>query len=216
MKRLPSRSLVLTGMLTIVTAVIIIVVSPLILVLLNKFLNLNWIQLSNIGQSYTGVSALLSAGAFIAVAITVRLQAKQTRLIQQQATRTMQFELLRMVLNQPEVYGPIVSGPIHQSNKDHERQHLFATMWIQYACFAYQTNEVGEDILRNEIFAFTFAGEEGRRWYRTAFPYWTQFAGKDKTIGKFVSIMKEEYDKAVSYAPSPDESTSGTTNSEKA
>jgi hypothetical protein len=216
MKRLPSPSFALIAVLTVVISVIILLVSPLILLLVNKLFILDWSLLSNIGQSYTGVSALLSAGAFIAVAITVWLQAKQTRLIQQQATRTMQFELLRMALAQPELYGPIVNGPMHQSNSDHERQYLFTTLWIQYARFAYQTGEIGEDLLRSEFFALTFASEEGRRWYRTAFPYWVQFAGNDQVIGKFVSMMQEEYDKTVAYAPSPDPPTSDNINSEEA
>jgi len=82
MKRFPARSSVLVVILMTLVVVTLLVVSPLLLVLMNNVIAVDWSQLSNIGQSFTAVSAILSAGALFAVALTFRLQAKQTRLIQ--------------------------------------------------------------------------------------------------------------------------------------
>jgi hypothetical protein len=206
--------LLVSTILTIAIAAAVLFVSPLTLVLLDRFFVLDWSRLSNIGQSYTGVSALLSAGALIAVVVTVQLQIKQARLTQQQATKSMQFELLRLVLNQPDLYGPIVGFSDRNMNKREIRQHAFATMWIRYASFVYETGEIDESVLREELFAETFASEEGRRWCHNALPSWDRSASRHPHRREFVSIMHEEYGKAVSNALSADTTTTHPTNRE--
>jgi len=126
----------------------------------------------------------------------------------------MQFELLRMVLDQSEIYGPLI-GINRGSKDDHEQsRQLYITMWIRYADFSYRTGTISDDTLRNEFFALVFASEAGRRWYCRAFPVWIQMSDHDPSLKKFVSIMQEEYNKAVAQALSPDVPTPDTTTSE--
>jgi hypothetical protein len=73
------RSLIALG-----GAIGVLLVSPLLLAIADALLTVDWARLSEIGQSYTGVSALLSAVALVGVTISIRLQAKQTALMQQQ------------------------------------------------------------------------------------------------------------------------------------
>jgi hypothetical protein len=73
-------------------ASLILFISPLSLLLLNKLLVLDWGRASVISGKVTlGVYTLLSAGVLVAVAVTVQAQAKQTELARQRATKAMQF-----------------------------------------------------------------------------------------------------------------------------
>jgi hypothetical protein len=58
--------------------VVALALSPLFLIVLEASFRVNWTRLSEIGQSYTGVSALLSAAALVGVAFSIRLQTRQT------------------------------------------------------------------------------------------------------------------------------------------
>lgn len=199
-QRLRARSSVQVTIMAVVIAVLILFVSPLALLLLNKLLVLNWDLLSNIGQSYTGVYTLFSAGALVAVAVTVQAQTKQTVLAQQQATKDLQLQLLSLGLSYPDMYGSIFGycGD-DQNHSTQYRQDIYVNMWMRYASFAYETDEIGEVILCNDILPKVFATEEGRRWYRMTFSSWVLLAADHRhpRLQKFVSIMEEEYNNAV-------------------
>lgn len=167
--RLSIRLIAAIATLTIIT-VLVLFASPLLLVLLDNFMVLDWSRLSSIGQSYTGVSALLSAGTLIAVAVTVQQQSKQTRLARQQATKIMQFELLRLALNEPGTYGPVVGYWESGEGDRNCRQHLFTTMWMWYVSFAYETGEEPETRCTQNILLLLSQVKKGVGGAQSLFP----------------------------------------------
>jgi hypothetical protein len=215
MKRRSGRSLTLVAIMIAIATILTLFVSPLILLLLSTLFKFDWSQLSNIGQSYTATATLLSAGALIAVAITVQLQAKQSQLVQRQTVRAMQFEFLRIALDKPELYGPIIGDTDKFESNDAFRQHLFTTWLFQYSHFGYQAGEIAEGSLREEFLSPLLGKEEGRRWYRIAFPSWVRMANENTDDAEFVSIVQDEYEKVVSRLSQQNKSSQSTTKREE-
>ncbi|MFV2175287.1 DUF6082 family protein [Actinomadura sp. LOL_011] len=66
------------------------------------------------GQTYGAVSALLAAGALVVLGFSVALQAGEARHAREQAARGTQFELMRMILDDP-VYREGEGGSIRRA-----------------------------------------------------------------------------------------------------
>ncbi len=73
-----------------------VIVSPLAIGWLSLVPSVDWTRLSEIGQTYAFISGLISALALFAVAGSIRVQARQTRIQQLQTVRAMQFDLVKM------------------------------------------------------------------------------------------------------------------------
>lgn len=89
--------LVTTGLMTIVGLVIL---SPLALAGIAHFRS-DWLQLSNIGQMYGAISVILSALALGGILASLLYQARDSRNSHEQITRTFQFELIKLELEDP-------------------------------------------------------------------------------------------------------------------
>jgi Family of unknown function (DUF6082) len=90
---------------TIVTASLAglaaIVISPLALEAVSHIFNLNWTTLSNVGQAYGAVSALIAGFALFGIAASVYLQAREIRYNRWAGERARHFELMRMAIENP-------------------------------------------------------------------------------------------------------------------
>jgi hypothetical protein len=62
---------------------------------------LDWNRLSDIGQAFGGVSAVLSALAFCAIAASLLLQWRQLRMTTVIAARERHFDLVRLAVDDP-------------------------------------------------------------------------------------------------------------------
>ena len=93
----------------------------------------DWAKLSNIGQTYGAASAVLSALAVGGVAISLFLQANQGRANQVQMVREYQRELVRMLLDDPDLYLPCWR-PYDLPGLDinAKRQNLFSMLRMNY------------------------------------------------------------------------------------
>jgi hypothetical protein len=101
--RIASRRVRLIMVVTVLTIalLVLVVLSPLILEELGASVRINWAQLSNIGQTYGAVSALLTAMALLGVVASLFLQARDVKNSREQAWRTFHHELIRMELDDP-------------------------------------------------------------------------------------------------------------------
>jgi hypothetical protein len=88
-----------TVTLGIIIGLLVVFMSPLILVGVGELLRLDWTRVTAIGQSYTGISAILSAFALMGVVHSINLQSRQVDITRSQAVRAMQFELLRLAMS---------------------------------------------------------------------------------------------------------------------
>src|ERR1022692_2593180 len=85
----------------------LILVSPFLLRQLAQIKGFDWTELSNIGQTYGAASAILSAVALIGITLSLLIQARQATTERVRITRERHMELLRVILDAPEIYSPI-------------------------------------------------------------------------------------------------------------
>jgi uncharacterized membrane protein len=91
-----------TLLLIVLLAVGLIALSPIALGLYEGATS-EWERLSFIGQTYGAASAVLSVLALIGVVVTLRVQARETRLAREEARRAAIGDLLRMAMDDPDL-----------------------------------------------------------------------------------------------------------------
>src|SRR2546430_1904858 len=130
----------------VAVAVAAVVLSPFLLGALGGF-GVNWTRLSEIGQTYGAVSAVLSALALGAVAMSVSIQARQARADQIQAVRGFHLDLVRMQLDDLPTYLPCW-GPLDLPGPQAQRRHIYTGLLFSYGSMGYGVGEISEPWLR--------------------------------------------------------------------
>jgi hypothetical protein len=169
-----------------------LLVSPLLLLIPEAALNINWQESTDIGQSYTGIAAVLSAAALAGIAVSIRIQGKQTRLLSRQITREMQSNLLQLAMSDPQ-YSSVFqldSMPIVQDH-DSFRKAVFRTQWIRYLELTYLSGEVSDIELLAMLEQEFFTNAENRLWWSQARPTWAAHAIAEKVAAykQFVEVL---------------------------
>ena len=190
----------------IIGALSLILISPLALRQLGHVKGIDWPKLSDIGQTYGAVSAILSAVALIGITLSLLIQARQARTERIRITRERHMELLRIVLDAPEVYSPVIGtqsvfGVESPQSEIDTRRLLFCTMWVNYARMGFETGVLTEEILHDDIFGPAFRSEPMRRWWVRVRRYWSGNLIQGRKEHKFVQIIDEEYRKAEKAGP---------------
>ena len=169
-----------------------VIVSPLVLGLLSRA-NLNWQELSNIGQSYGAISAILSALALLGVIWTLFLQARQAAHSRTYAIRQYQATLLRMAMEDKryiEAWGNFPAPP----GLDRDLV-LYTNLMMMYLVSLYETGVSDLD----EIGAYAseiFDGAVGRMYWECRREFWLRVpSGKG---AKLANKLDTEYQVAVS------------------
>jgi Family of unknown function (DUF6082) len=178
----------------------LVLISPLLLRQLGHVKGIDWSRLSNIGQTYGAATAILSAVALIGVSLSLIVQTRQAKEERLRVVRERHMELLRIVLDSPDLYGPVL-GILAPRSADEARQFLFATMWMNYARMGYQMGILDEQAIREEILQSAFGEEPLRKWWAVAGKYWNIGAGSDRRARQFTQITNDEYDRAMASGP---------------
>jgi hypothetical protein len=117
----------------------------------------DWVTLSNIGQAYGGVAAVLSGLAFCGVVTSLLLQWRLNTVQQHVMARQRQFELARIFLDHPEA-AQAFDGP--GSLQHHIIYNLtFSQFWLMW-----DLGEDNEEALRAELLAL-FRTKAFRDWW---------------------------------------------------
>ena len=69
------------------------------------------------------------------------------------------MDLLRIVLDNPELYGPII-GMNPADGAEKIRARLFSVMWMNYAALGYRMNVLSEEDLQNDFFPGMFSSDQ--------------------------------------------------------
>jgi hypothetical protein len=176
-----------------------ILFSPLLLNQLTHTSSIDWTRLSNIGQTYGAASAILSGIALIGISLSLLIQSRQAKAERIRITRERHIELLRIVLDAPDIYGPVI-GFQPRPTVD-SRQFLFSTMWVNYARIGFQMGVLTEEILHEDVFGPAFRSEPMRSWWIAVRKYWSGNLVQDRKERRFVQIIDEEYRKALMKDP---------------
>ena len=177
----------------------LVLISPLLLTWVGRVNGIDWTRLSYIGQTYGATSAILSAVALLGVSLSLLVQARQARTERIRIVRDRHMDLLRLVLEEPDIYYPVIGAQKRSALAN--RRHLFATMWMNYARTGYQMKIFSEEDLRQDILGPAFEGEPARMWWCNARRYWDYLAKSDRPERKFIEIMDDEYRKALKAGP---------------
>jgi len=191
------------GLLILTTGVLALVaISPIALKQVARVPGMNWVLLSNVGQTYGAVSALLSALALGGVTVSLLYQSRDVRTASEQAARTFHFELLKMEMDDP-VYMEIMAATAIPGNRppdyDSLRRRQFIHMWVSYWEGRYKLREMTDSEVRYTASYELFNSAEGRRYWSEAREIkLNTYKGRPY---RFVKIVDEEYGKAVAKGP---------------
>lgn len=179
----------------------LVILSPFALRGLAHLPGMNWARLSNIGQTYGGVSALLTALALVGVVLSLLYQVRDVNIAREEARRAFHNDLLRMELDDPkymEALGPPWGMQI-ATDFDSLRQFNFVHMWVAFWQGRYLLNEMSETEVRTASALELFNSAAGRS-------YWSASRANRMKISsgrnlEFVNILDQEYNKALAEGP---------------
>ncbi|OKI65525.1 hypothetical protein A6A27_24395 [Micromonospora sp. CB01531] len=177
----------------------IVILSPFLLGVLNTFDISDWSRRSEIGQTYGAVSAVLSALALGAVAVSVSIQARQAKASQIQAVRQFHLDLIRMELDDLQTYLPCW-GPLDLPSRAAQQRHIYTNLVFSYASMGYNVGEISEPWLRDMLIGM-FQSESARRYWLMAREAWVASAATNRRGRRFVAIVDDEYRRADAAGP---------------
>jgi hypothetical protein len=184
-----------------ITFLVLVVFSPLALRGVASSFGLNWSNLSNVGQTYGAVSALITALALGGVVISLLYQARDVNAARSQAARTFQFELLRMELEDPDLLQASGAPWGIGAPADHRslRQHIFVHMWLSFWESQFLLNEMSSEVVRSAVKEL-FDGEPARVYWESV-GVWRLTSNKGRSL-RFLHIVDDEYRNAIESPPS--------------
>jgi hypothetical protein len=156
------------------------------------------LQLSNIGQTYGAVSAILSSLALGGILASLLYQARDTRNAREQTARTLQLELIRMELNDPSLMTAMgapwdVDIPSESASI---REFLYVQLWVSVWGGNYDIGELPESAVRHFAAHELFRGRAGRTYWAAVGQL--QIANSKGRRNHFFRLLDEEYKKAIS------------------
>ncbi len=188
-----SSASVIAAMLAIAALTLL---SPEVLRAIGRNRGFDWPRLSDVGQTYGLASAILSGTALIGIALSLIVQARQAQAERVSVVRERHMDLLRLVLEDPELYGPVI-GVLVPSEPDDARRFVFSTMWMNYASMGYQMGILDENTVRKEILRSSFGSQYMRDWWGIAGEYWRESPGPGRKALNFVRIADDEFLKSI-------------------
>jgi Family of unknown function (DUF6082) len=127
----------------------------------------DWGKLSNIGQTYGAISALISSIALGEVVISLLYQARAGRTAREQSIRSLQQQLIRMEMDDPTLMTAIGAPwdlPIPAESAS-IREHLYIHMWAAFWAGNYVVGEMTEPTVRKMARSELFNSSAGRRYW---------------------------------------------------
>jgi hypothetical protein len=174
----------------------LVIFSPLLLVGL-LHLRYNWSKLSNIGQTYGAVSALLSSLALAGVVVSLLFQSRDGQTAREQASRTLQHELIKMELEDPSLMTAMGApwGLPLEPDSGVIREFLFIQMWVSFLAGNYVIGESSTLNVRGFAADELFRSRSGRLYWELVGQ--GQLASSSGRRNRFFRLINEEYAKVI-------------------
>jgi hypothetical protein len=176
----------------------LVVISPLALRGLLSIYKVNWAQLADIGQTYGAVSAVLATLALIGVSASVLFQIRESRSNRIQASRTHQFEINKVRLDDT-FYFQAEYIPELPSDEA-KRMILYVNLRVQYWQMLWSLGTLSEIELRNTLAPGLFATNIGRAYWERSHDVRRQ-SSTSRPERRFNQILDEVYRDSVRKAP---------------
>ncbi|MEU0597437.1 DUF6082 family protein [Streptomyces sp. NPDC006393] len=182
-----------------VSVLAVVALSPYLLQRLAPPMGGDWNDLSDIGQTYAAVAAILSALAVAGVAVSLVIQSRQARVEQWQTVRGFQKDLLLMALDNP-IYRD-AWGEKGELTGEEWQKHTYTRMVLHYMWLGADTGAIPWGSLPR-IAANTFRVESNVRVWARMRQGWLVEAQTARER-EFVAIFDTEYQAALRRAPAP-------------
>ncbi|WP_346094096.1 DUF6082 family protein [Streptomyces olivaceiscleroticus] len=180
-------------------ALAVVLLSPLALDDIANPGGADWNKLSDIGAAYGFTSAIVSALALAGVAVSLIVQNRQARAEQVQGIRSYYLELVRLELDDMELYQP-VWGHSDIADPHEQKRHVYADLLMNYAWMGFEIGTIRERLLR-DMLAGMFTGEAGRHYWIRAHASWIASSSASRVGRRFLAIVNEEHARAVAAGP---------------
>jgi hypothetical protein len=176
-----------------VAGLILVALSPLALRSLAAVHGFRWGELSNVGQTYGAVSALLVVLGLSGVAITVFLQVRESHHARIEAIRARHYDLVRMAMEDP-VYMQASRALSPLRTFDEKRQTIFINLEVQFWLMLWEFNDISESELRRYVADLLGTKVGYHDW---------EHNGEDRTLNaesrrqrRFFQIINQEFEKS--------------------
>ena len=177
---LQQRALIIAT--TVLALLATVLISPILLLVIRDVFVTDWQTLSEVGQSYTGISTLFAVAALMGAVLTIRLQIRQSQVTQEHALRETQFQLLSLALQDEHLMQVVPVALPDGTNFQAKRQHVFLTMGLRHLQFLYLTKDLPEIALEGLLRSEFFTSEQARQHWDRVREHWA--AGIDNTREK--------------------------------
>ncbi|HEY2577755.1 MAG TPA: DUF6082 family protein [Streptosporangiaceae bacterium] len=154
-------------------------------------------RLFNISKSYMVISALVSSFALVGVAISLLYQARAGHTAREQATRTLQQQLIKMQMEDPALMTAIGApwGLPIPAESTAIRDYLYIHMWATFWAGNYVVGELNAAAVRGLARGELLNSKAGRT-------YWTAvrenvLSTNEGKYWRFARIVDDEYQKVI-------------------
>jgi len=138
----------------------------------------------------TYLSTIVSIAALLAVAISLLVQQQQARSTQMVGARERHFELIKLMLDHPELDYNATSRPA----ADDRLTTIGMSLWLAHWNTLWHIGKLDEKALRFNL-SDLFANPEARVWWHKVGGAWSSKGSRQER--KFIHIVTEECDSAV-------------------
>jgi hypothetical protein len=182
------------------TAVLLVgfFVSPLLLLLIDRWISVDWSRLSEISPAYDAASAFLAGLAVAGVAVSLVMQVRQIRISQVQAARLMHLELMRMLTADPALRA--TSPAAVAVTPEEWRRSIYTNLFFKYLEMGFEIGHISEEALRQHFAAHFRLAHARDFWRRTAETF--RVDADRRATRRFFQIVDEEYRSAAG-GPAP-------------
>lgn len=128
----------------------------------NLVSNRDWKSLSDAGQAYGGVSAIVAGLGFCGIAASLVLQVRQTRLAQAISARERHFELVKLGLE-----NPALSYQIRGEAPETYKKKVLTNLWVSHWLLLWDIGEADENFLYlvlHDLFRESIARDWWQQW----------------------------------------------------
>lgn len=145
----------------------------------------DWQKLSEMGQAYGGISAILSGLALCGIGASLLLQWRQIRSTQVITMRERHFELIKISLENPEL------APPHSGIAEAERrQWMVNNLWVSHWAMLWDVGSINRPGLRR-MFDDLFSDNEAINWWTACGENWASSSGRREQA--FLLVVDEAY-----------------------
>jgi hypothetical protein len=192
--RITVTSLVLGGV-----SVLLFVISPLALARFSRGLPKDQLdRMGQIGQAYGGISALLAGIAAGGVAAALLVQIRQFKLSQAQGMRMMQIDLMKMLIDNPELRP--LSPTYRGASKEARQRSIFTNLMFRYLELGYEVGYFSAPAVSRELRDQLGVAEIRQLWEKVR-PFYAASA-RNEAQREFFEIMDSTYREMAPVRPS--------------